>query len=58
MDILINSQNYIRRFCDIVGCACFGEYFNCPYDGCPSYSCSRYSFCDTKGGGNPCIVSA
>lgn len=56
MDILMNSQYNVKSSCSAVACACFGDYYNCPYDGCPNYNCNNYSFCDTKGGGNPCIV--
>lgn len=58
MDILINAQSAIES----ISCACFGDYHNCPFkgtSGCTSYGgCDSYSFCSTKGGGNPCIVAA
>lgn len=59
MDILIGSQNVsVVNGCGIVACSCYGDYFSCPYLGCSSFNCSSYGFCDTKGGGNPCIVKA
>lgn len=57
MDVLIGPQNVdVYSSCSTVACVCFGNYYSCPYHGCASYDCGSYNFCDTKGGGNPCIV--